>query len=814
MIFLFSYLFWDAIRSEHFTVFYPPELRKEAEWTISCLEHYKPMVDSLTGNSPKHVPVVIEDAGIVPNGFASPINPQIHLLPHPPSPFILTSTPDWWKLVSVHEYTHISHLTHTAGLSSLQRFLWGDLFQPNMYSPGWVVEGITVYAESRISPYAGRLNDGYLDAVVLAQAREGKITSPVRAASDASDFPLERIYFYGGSFMRWISEVYGEESFSRFFGNYAWNPLVPGIGNLIPLLGIDLASIFTYGHTLDMLYNIWKREMMFKARKEKFPQGKLTEKGMYRELASLSPWGICYVRRYCKKRGPFDVARITEVVLFDPHTCKEEALYRTVGWVISRPVIHDGKLYVLEGELGRGFENRSFLGFGVKAVLVEKEIGGPERIIARGPYVSFTFYKDTLFLATRHAIYRYGDEEPWYAGGLEIGEIREGKDGILMVARMPGENWDIYRISHGESELLICSSRPDVDPFYHDGYIYFSSTSGRYNIYRLDPDGEIEKITDYVYARDPVILDGELYFFSPQGDGIHLFRETPEVKGKASLEMMEAEKMVGKPYFRNASPLLEDALTLFPWLRLWMVLSSMEGGILPFVFLSGSDVLLTNGYALVILPDTIPGKNVVGFGYINTMLAPFVFEYYGFYRGGNYTYRTGGEYPLRISMRNGLSSLWVRAYFSSPDTVKGNLFFAWNYPSLSFYLIPEYTWFLKEGKGRAEMHIGGRKWLGNLKVFAHAWGGDDETWGGRCGISIPLPVKLGLWNPNVYFEDMFFALFGGVEGMERDIRERYAGARLVLETKFSFGQFGILPGIEFLWENGKLSWRFTLEGDE
>ncbi|RKZ25274.1 hypothetical protein DRQ20_05475 [bacterium] len=813
MIFLLSFLYWEAMRSKHFTVFYPPELWKEAERTISYLEYYKSLVDSLTGNSPRHVPVVIEDMGILSNGFASAINPQVHLFSHPPSPFILTSTPDWWKLVSVHEYTHISHLTHTRGLPLIMKFLWGDLFQPNIYSPGWIVEGITVYAESRLSPYGGRLNDGYLDAVVLAQAKENKLTSPVRATSDGVDFPLERAYFYGGSFMRWISEVYGENSFSQFFKNYASNPLVPGIGNLIPILGIDLASLFTYHHTLDVLYNKWRREMRLRAEKEKFPEKKLTSGGMYRELLSSSPSGICYVKRSYDKGGVFDRRCITEIVLFNPQSKRERVLARTTSWVISRPIIREDKIYWLEVDLKNGYKNRALMGFGAEGVLVEKEIEGKERVITRGPYVSFTFLGDTLFLATRHAVYRYGEEIPVFEGGLEIGEIRGTEKGILMVAKEKGKNWDIYLLKKGKPVLLVSSPYPDVDPCFYGESLYFSSTDGRYNIYCLTPHGEIEKITDYVYARDPVVLDGKLYFLSPTGDGIHLFSTFPELKEKIEFEKMEPES-VPHAKFTRTSPFLNNILSLSPCIRIFLPLPDTSGMLHPLILLAGADVLLTQGYAIFVGPDTLKGENAWMITYQNHLLAPLILKFTGFRLSGNTGFHANLLYPLKISMRKGLSSVWMGLSFVTPDTVTLFQTLSWNYPFAEFGLYPSYSISFKEKKGRGMAYFEGRKWLGEFKLFLRGWVAEKRRWNVRAGFSIPLPVKFGLWNPNIYFENAFLTLYAEAQGENRNTTSRCVGIRLSIETKLFFGIFGFPPGIEYVWKNGTWQWRPAFEGDE
>jgi len=65
---------WKLLKTPHFTCFYPEGYQWEAEQALSNLEYYREEVVRLTGNREiGNLPVVIEDVGIMANGFADPL---------------------------------------------------------------------------------------------------------------------------------------------------------------------------------------------------------------------------------------------------------------------------------------------------------------------------------------------------------------------------------------------------------------------------------------------------------------------------------------------------------------------------------------------------------------------------------------------------------------------------------------------------------------------------------------------------------------------------------------------------------------------
>ncbi|MDD1475091.1 hypothetical protein MEO41_28045, partial [Dolichospermum sp. ST_sed4] len=162
----------------------------QAREFLKALEYYRPKVENLTQNQAYHLPIIVEDIGTIANGMTDSITNRIFLFTYPPSASSLgTSVQNWATFVGVHEYTHLLHLTKVGGLMEAVKTLFGNNFLPNVYSLGWVDEGITVYSESQLSPYQGRLNDGYYSSYIAARVKDNRFPSILEAAYPPIEYP-------------------------------------------------------------------------------------------------------------------------------------------------------------------------------------------------------------------------------------------------------------------------------------------------------------------------------------------------------------------------------------------------------------------------------------------------------------------------------------------------------------------------------------------------------------------------------------------------------------------------------------------------
>jgi len=250
---------WDYIENERFIVFYPDGYLYQAEEVMRyAANHYKDIKDITGNDSDFKVRFAIQDPGEIPNGNADYVNMKINIFTNDPSSLEDFSNDNWLRILSVHELTHISQLSNTTGFSKVLTTLVGNIISLSDAIPMWIVEGITVFNESSLTPYEGRMNYGYYPAIVSAKAAAGKLPNLAQAHYWSDDYPGGQYYVYGGSFFRFLSEKYGDESIGEFFrknGKKFWGKT----SIVFPFTALDISAKQAFGKTLPKLFKEWQR---------------------------------------------------------------------------------------------------------------------------------------------------------------------------------------------------------------------------------------------------------------------------------------------------------------------------------------------------------------------------------------------------------------------------------------------------------------------------------------------------------------------------------------------------------------------------
>lgn len=211
---------WYTIETRHFRVHFTQPLEAEARRGALNAERAWGELATELKPPPGKVDLVIADNIDFVNGYASsfPGN-RIVVFAHPPIDASgLRNYDDWSRLVITHELVHIFHLDRAEGVWRLGRQVFGRhpaLF-PNSYQPAWLVEGLAVYYESRITG-AGRL-EGSEHYMIARAAAEGRRIPPLGELSRAtSRFPGgQTVYAYGGFVFDYLSRTRGPEKVGKF----------------------------------------------------------------------------------------------------------------------------------------------------------------------------------------------------------------------------------------------------------------------------------------------------------------------------------------------------------------------------------------------------------------------------------------------------------------------------------------------------------------------------------------------------------------------------------------------------------------------
>jgi hypothetical protein len=211
---------WYTIETKHFRVNYSRGLEEEGKGAAVAAERAFAELSTELKPPRGKVELVIADNVDYVNGYATsfPTN-RIVVFAHPPidAPE-LRNYADWTRLVVTHELTHIFHGDRADGLWRLGRNIFGRhpaLF-PNFLLPSWVVEGLAVYYESRITG-AGRLEGSEHYMLARAAAEANRLPRIDELSRITSRFPGgEVVYTYGAFILDYLARTRGPDKIPKF----------------------------------------------------------------------------------------------------------------------------------------------------------------------------------------------------------------------------------------------------------------------------------------------------------------------------------------------------------------------------------------------------------------------------------------------------------------------------------------------------------------------------------------------------------------------------------------------------------------------
>ncbi len=162
--------------------------------------------------APRRTHVILVDQSEAANGWATPVPYNTILLSTAwPAGFeLIGNTDDWLRTVFVHEFTHILHLDRSKGWARLVRGVFGraPLGFPNLFLPGWQIEGLATYEESARTG-AGRLSAGNFRA--LSRDVNGMGLTLDRASGGLTSWPGGLVpYSEGVGFHAYLVSRFGE----------------------------------------------------------------------------------------------------------------------------------------------------------------------------------------------------------------------------------------------------------------------------------------------------------------------------------------------------------------------------------------------------------------------------------------------------------------------------------------------------------------------------------------------------------------------------------------------------------------------------
>ena len=793
---------WKKYESDNFLVFYPENYDFQAKETIYYLEKEKEKIVKLTGNNlSEKVVVVVEDRGQFSNGYADNINNKIGIFTYPPgSNSSLAPYENWYEFLTIHELTHLGHLTNTSEMSSILQYLHGNLLSPNLHSPIWLIEGTAVYSESDFSGYTGRLNSSYYDAIFKAKSATNNLPSLSEITYNHNHFPRDYQYLYGAKFIEYLSLEFGEEKLADLFdtyGSYFWSPF---IGDVFPMIGLDMAAKKTYDSSFATLYKEWKDQVEKTNKKWEINGEKLIEKenGYITNLTSNNNGKIYYFLTEKTQVSHFNYRKINKLIEYDITNNEEKVIKRFLANNYGTLKIKNDKLYYLLSDIKKGFNNLSNDSYGTYTTLFcyNLQNGETKKIVSDEirDFVVINDKKIIYSLTDRNnfgtKIIKYEDDKKVMIGSIPllITEMKKYKDKIITVSKEKNSSWDIYYLNYKNLNIKNIINTPYAEKMISlngDNLLFTANYGGNDNIYQLNLEtNKKEKLTNSDYAANGVITKDKLYFTSYYNSGMRIYNKSKKginyvheeinredkIFIKKDFDLVEKNKKVG---YKNLKYLLKPGIRFIPF------------------FVTGEDPLGYNNYQILLSP--YGGYNIY---YENNYLNPFRISIDSYLNKNQRQNEIEFYYPLYRSQQKGLTEINTSLSTDFSNYIN-SIDFEFSYPLQDFIIDLDYDFknsnYVLKGKynyylSNSKLSLGLERYDGLKKPTDIREIIPDIYFKSGYKYSIGYNSKLfeirkGSWNPNLFIGDIYGKIFLDYNHSDSlDYKKLSAGGEFIFES--------------------------------
>lgn len=862
----FFYLFiplifdWKVLKSEHFAVIYTVPVAWQARQTLQLAEIHKQYVDGLVGNSQARLPFVIEDLGMYANGYADPFMGHVHIYPYTPAAlYSIEGTQNWLRTVTVHEYTHGAHLTYARNSARVFQTVFGSVFNPTMYSPGWLIEGLAVYSESNITPFEGRLNEGFYNSYIHSLHSKHDFPSLIEITNQPLTFPYDTYYLYGGAFFDYLAQRSGMKRFAEFTGRHAthiWSP----IGVFFPCLSIDAAARHAYGQSFPRLYKEWRDAKLSGSCPAYVGTTRLTFDGWYIYALIGKDSLLYYMRSYSHKIDAFASVVQYEIVRYNP-AAKQQRILKTVPSAATGPMhIYGNYLYYTIRELQTGMANRTYNCMGYVNTLnkIHLQTYTNETILTDRFRTFCVITEDSILLsmdeekAFGSSIWVYNSSGLHYmcSTDLLIEEMLYVQGEVITISKAEFSNTDVYVFDLETGSFTPLLTSPWTEAFLqhglHNRIGFTSNINGMHTLYELDlHTREVYQLSVNGYARNGVFLkhneDGR-YFIGLTADGFDIFvTHTIPVSCDTLWQTYPENPEQSLPEISMTQGSYSDIIsTLFPRVRVPLIIPH-DNNFQTWLYgalLIGQDATQENTYYTYCAYNSDTDDPYIRLKWQCRMFAPVLTEFY--YETESLQY--SASLPVYTRLHYGLhsASVFVTGHsfddFTRKEIAPG---IAWqfHYPdvvircaiSLPYERI---AWRSTLDRSGQFASISGQWTLQNSRVRSTITLFSDLNNPDSLNIQIRgadpltalqgyvlraeyshclLSIRWGLWNPNIYCEDLFAAFFFDYGRKSNNIDAYSIGIELRPEFKAGFGyiQFSPRIGCAYTHQN-EISWFFRI----
>jgi hypothetical protein len=623
---------WELLETKYERIFYPKTHKQMAVEVAYYIEKNREKVLTLSGRkTPYPIYYTIQDLGMISNGYSSIIDNKIGIFtPAPGSSLTEYFDYNWLETVSIHELFHNYHVHNVSGVNSILKEMIGN-FNPHIWLPNTIIEGLATYQESQLNPYQGRLNTGFFDALMLTKAKEQKLLSFTQASNVLNHFPISQHYLYGSTFMRYLADTYSEESLTQFLTNYGskfgLNPLLS-----FPAFGIDTTQN-AYKKSFNKLYQDFTLNLKEKATNWRLPSNPVT-KGTYLSIPLITNDTIYLLKQNLLNSNVYTLNKNYQLVAINQKT-KKESVLKTFNALSGHPLIAPLQLYKNKLYIGFTSENIGFLnidnyGIGLNTTIYSYNLKTEQfKKEASDTISAFMIHSnDDLIYAKqipgqhKTKIINNKTNQSLAEHPLYITTMTQSNDNIYLTAKQAEGSSNIYQTDTSFNQLtpIIDTNYIETYPTISNQWLYYTANyQKQFQIYRYNLQSKnIEKLSGPSFMTKPTISNNNLHYISLDSESMSLH----ETKINTTPMTLTNKETITKPsqtkQFQNLNYKIysgknvwfKNFLTLAPIVRLPM-LTKVNNDIGVGLFFQGYDKLGYTTYVTSILNliDSETSKN-------------------------------------------------------------------------------------------------------------------------------------------------------------------------------------------------------------
>jgi len=247
---------WKQIEASGFQLIYPVELEKEAQRMANTMGHIYPMVGSSLNRQKTRIPILLQNRGVIANGFVQLAPKKSEFYSTPPQQF---DSQDWLNNLAVHELRHVAQFDKFTGG---RKHPFPEEFYLAWFGvtlPMWFVEGDAVTTETALT-LAGRGRQPSWIMPYRTSLLEGKKFSYSKAYFGSQKDVTPGYYQLGYLLSSSIREKQGRNIFDTILTDIKQRPLriYPFSNSLKKFTGYS--SRQWYKNTTAELKTAWKEQ--------------------------------------------------------------------------------------------------------------------------------------------------------------------------------------------------------------------------------------------------------------------------------------------------------------------------------------------------------------------------------------------------------------------------------------------------------------------------------------------------------------------------------------------------------------------------